>query len=103
MDNPLVRTHEEWEGEFWARMAEVDRVPAVYTGGLNHSLFRDSDSDFNLNKLKCLAKNGKIVEGIQTPFTYFGSANTIFPWHTEDYNLYSLRYLHCGVPKICYR
>lgn len=103
LNNPEVKSLQEWQTVFWRRMCQHSWNPVTYTAGLEQSLFRQgTDEVFNLNNLNCIAKKGAMVPGIQTPFTYFGSPYTSFPWHVEDYNLYSLSYLHCGAPKIWY-
>ena len=61
----------------------------------NFGIFRKIEG----NVIECLSER---IEGLHSPFLYFGSWGTSFPWHTEDYDLYSLNYNHFGAPKIWY-
>lgn len=42
------------------------------------------------------------MKGIQTPYTYVGSALTSFALHVEDGNLNSINYLHFGQQIVWY-
>ena len=42
------------------------------------------------------------LEGINSPYLYFGSSRTMFAWHVEDYNMASINYQHYGAPKVWY-
>ena len=41
-----------------------------------------------------------IYPGVQTPYIYFGQAQSFFAFHQEDSNLLSINYHHGGAPKV---
>lgn len=68
------------------------------------SLF-DKGAYWNLAELPGILDEGlgKIsINGINTPYFYFGSWRTTFAWHCEDIDLPSINYLHYGKPKFWY-
>ncbi|KAM9081044.1 lysine-specific demethylase 4D-like [Megaptera novaeangliae] len=79
----------------------------VYGADVSGSLFDPNTEQWNLGHLGTLQdlleqECGVVIEGVNTPYLYFGMWKTAFAWHTEDMDLYSINYLHFGEPKTWY-
>jgi jumonji domain-containing protein 2 len=98
-------SQEDIEKKYWAT---IDKKERIYGADVSFSLM-DSQL-WNMNNLGTLLddlrdyreKDAYRIEGVNTPFLYFGTWGSTFAWHTEDMDLYSISYLHFGEPKSWY-
>uniref|UniRef100_A0A8C9KX03 Lysine demethylase 4D n=1 Tax=Panthera tigris altaica TaxID=74533 RepID=A0A8C9KX03_PANTA len=79
----------------------------IYGADISGSLFAENTQQWNLGHLGTIQdlleqECGVVIEGVNTPYLYFGMWKTTFAWHTEDMDLYSINYLHFGEPKTWY-
>ena len=42
------------------------------------------------------------IRGVTQPYLYVGVWRSLFGWHKEDLDLYSINYLHAGAQKVWY-
>ncbi|XP_036179880.1 lysine-specific demethylase 4D-like [Myotis myotis] len=95
---------EDLERKYWkTRLYD----PPIYGADISGSLFDASTKQWNLGHLGTIQdlleqECGVVIEGVNTPYLYFGMWKTTFAWHTEDMDLYSINYLHFGEPKTWY-
>ncbi|XP_029341376.1 probable lysine-specific demethylase 4B [Acyrthosiphon pisum] len=96
--------YDHLERKFWQNIVYN---PPLYGADVSGSI-TDKDVDvWNINKLGTILDYvnedyGNIIEGVNTAYLYFGMWKSLFAWHTEDMDLYSINYLHEGYPKTWY-
>lgn len=86
---------------FWKN---IKQNPPVYGSDCPGSFFTKECKRFNLNCLNTVMSKGINVSipGVTSPYIYFGNWKTLFPWHKEDLDLYSINFHHYGRPKVWY-
>lgn len=108
-ESPAYNTppHFDYKNIKNAHWKTIKKDRRIYGADVPGSLFDDDVEEFNIQRLNIILdiiKNeyGRTIEGINTPYLYFGMWKTSFAWHTEDMDLYSINYLHFGAPKLWY-
>uniref|UniRef100_A0A8C6NYS1 [histone H3]-trimethyl-L-lysine(9) demethylase n=1 Tax=Nothobranchius furzeri TaxID=105023 RepID=A0A8C6NYS1_NOTFU len=102
--SPHYDDFEELERKYWKN---VTFNPPIYGADVNGSLYDTDVKEWNICRLGTILDtvehdSGITIEGVNTPYLYFGMWKTTFAWHTEDMDLYSINYLHFGEPKSWY-
>uniref|UniRef100_A0A8C7XPP0 [histone H3]-trimethyl-L-lysine(9) demethylase n=1 Tax=Oryzias sinensis TaxID=183150 RepID=A0A8C7XPP0_9TELE len=102
--SPRYDDFDELERKYWKN---VTFNPPIYGADVNGSLYDPNIKEWNICHLGTILdtvehESGITIEGVNTPYLYFGMWKTTFAWHTEDMDLYSINYLHFGEPKSWY-
>uniref|UniRef100_A0A8C5ZXN3 [histone H3]-trimethyl-L-lysine(9) demethylase n=1 Tax=Marmota marmota marmota TaxID=9994 RepID=A0A8C5ZXN3_MARMA len=100
---PRHQDFDDLERKYWKNLTFVS---PIYGADISGSLYDDDVAQWNIGSLRTILdmverECGTIIEGVNTPYLYFGMWKTTFAWHTEDMDLYSINYLHFGEPKSC--
>ncbi|KAK3562220.1 hypothetical protein QTP86_030899 [Hemibagrus guttatus] len=101
---PRHKDFDDLERKYWKNLTFVS---PIYGADISGSLYDPDISEWNIGHLNTLLdmveqECGIVIEGVNTPYLYFGMWKTTFAWHTEDMDLYSINYLHFGQPKSWY-
>ncbi|KAJ1480741.1 JmjC domain, hydroxylase-domain-containing protein [Baffinella frigidus] len=84
------------EHRFWASLGTEPANGPVYATEHGCSLFDDAAGQWDLRNVKGLLQNNvrPPIPGVTTPTLVAGMWRTFSAWHTEDYDLLALNYLH---------
>ncbi|XP_043078984.1 lysine-specific demethylase 4B isoform X2 [Puntigrus tetrazona] len=101
---PPHKDFDDLERKYWKNLTFVS---PIYGADISGSLYDPDITEWNIGHLNTLLdmveqECGIVIEGVNTPYLYFGMWKTTFAWHTEDMDLYSINYLHFGQPKSWY-
>ena len=103
-----VEGPEAREKQFWRELGKSNGNEwgiCMYGADLaNVSLFgKEKSCGWNLSDLdSTLRLIGCDVPGVSSSMLYIGMYSSLFPFHVEDCDLYSINYLHIGEPKSWY-
>uniref|UniRef100_A0A7N8XVV3 Lysine-specific demethylase 4B n=1 Tax=Mastacembelus armatus TaxID=205130 RepID=A0A7N8XVV3_9TELE len=97
---PRYLNYEDLERKYWKNLTFVS---PIYGADVSGTLY-DEWNIGHLNSILDVIEEdcGVSIQGVNTPYLYFGMWKTTFSWHTEDMDLYSINYLHFGEPKSWY-
>ncbi|XP_016659770.1 lysine-specific demethylase 4C-like [Acyrthosiphon pisum] len=96
--------YDDLERKFWKN---IMYKPPLYGADVSGSITDKDVAVWNINKLGTILDYvnedyGIRIEGVNTAYLYFGMWKSLFAWHTEDMDLYSINYIHEGCPKTWY-
>jgi jumonji domain-containing protein 2 len=97
--------YETRERKFWRSLGSIGVWgDPIYGADVMGSLFEDKEaSGWNLNKLDSILNDiGSVIPGVNCGYLYFGMWKSLFAYHTEDYDLFSVNYVHYGEAKSWY-
>uniref|UniRef100_A0A7N8XTY8 Lysine-specific demethylase 4B n=1 Tax=Mastacembelus armatus TaxID=205130 RepID=A0A7N8XTY8_9TELE len=98
---PRYLNYEDLERKYWKNLTFVS---PIYGADVSGTLYDEDVEEWNIGHLNSILDVieedcGVSIQGVNTPYLYFGMWKTTFSWHTEDMDLYSINYLHFGEPK----
>lgn len=101
---PRHKDFDDLERKYWKNLTFVS---PIYGADVSGSIYDEGVDEWNIGHLNTLLdmveqECGIVIEGVNTPYLYFGMWKTTFAWHTEDMDLYSINYLHFGQSKSWY-
>lgn len=101
---PPHESYEELSNIYWDK---IINHAGIYGADVCGTITDPELEHWNINKLGTIldfvGKDYNMsIDGVNTAYLYFGMWKTTFAWHTEDMDLYSINYLHCGAPKTWY-
>ncbi|XP_051930444.1 lysine-specific demethylase 4B isoform X2 [Hippocampus zosterae] len=101
---PRHKDFDDLERKYWKNLTFVS---PIYGADVSGSIYDEDIHEWNIGHLNTLLdmveqECGIVIDGVNTPYLYFGMWKTTFAWHTEDMDLYSINYLHFGQSKSWY-
>ncbi|XP_077390917.1 lysine-specific demethylase 4B [Festucalex cinctus] len=101
---PRHKDFDDLERKYWKNLTFVS---PIYGADVSGSIYDEDIKEWNIGHLNTLLdmveqECGIVIDGVNTPYLYFGMWKTTFAWHTEDMDLYSINYLHFGQSKSWY-
>ena len=88
----------EIERKYWQN---IKFKPPIYGCDVSQSLSDPDLEIWNLGKLDTIMKYvtedlDTVIQGVTSPYLYFGMWKATFSWHVEDMDLYGINMIHYG-------
>ena len=95
---PAHESFEELERKYWKT---VGYAPPVYGCDVSDNISDPELEVWNIAKLDSILKHvaedlGQTIQGVNSPYLYFGMWKATFGWHVEDMDLYAINMVHHG-------
>ncbi|CAE7945674.1 Kdm4a, partial [Symbiodinium sp. KB8] len=88
------------ERRLWSSLSTTAEPPRYGSDNLGTLFGKQDASGWNINALDTELQLLGDIPGVTRSMLYFGTS--VFAWHTEDVDLFSLNLLHFGAPKFWY-
>jgi len=101
---PHHESYEELERKYWK--SALFSTP-IYGCDVAAPLSDPDLEVWNISKLGCILDvikkdQSSNIQGVLSPYLYFGMWKATFSWHIEDLDLYAINLVHHGAPKTWY-
>jgi len=101
---PAFDSYDDLERKYWKSVAYC---PPVYGCDVSNNISDPELEVWNIAKLDSILTTvademGEVIQGVNSPYLYFGMWKATFSWHVEDMDLYAINMVHHGAPKTWY-
>jgi jumonji domain-containing protein 2 len=103
-NTPNHADYDDLERKYWK---SLQFVPPVYGCDVSSNISDPELEIWNIAKLDSILKYvskdlNTVIQGVNSPYLYFGMWKATFSWHVEDMDLYGINMVHHGAPKTWY-
>ena len=95
---PAHDGYDDLEKKYWKSLGYV---PPVYGADVSTTISDPDLTVWNIAKLDSILKYvsedlDEVIQGVNSPYIYFGMWKATFSWHVEDMDLYAINMVHYG-------
>ena len=101
---PYHKDYDDLERKYWKSLSFG---PPIYGADVSNAITDADQKIWNIAKLDSILKYvgddlETTIQGVNSPYLYFGMWKATFSWHVEDMDLYAINMVHHGAPKTWY-